>query len=132
MPQSYASKKPLYAVMHRQDEPHMQEDMNEHLRSESPQTPSCGRKPILWRRLEYLEICNHVCQGGGASEGQHNALAVPSKQHFGVQALLPEQFVLVQWRVEQAAALLDRQVGVLNLHTTACEFQLIHQQPALA
>ena len=44
-------------------------------------------------------------------------LPVPGQQALGVQALLPEQLILVQCRLEQAASLLDRILAALNLQS---------------
>lgn len=63
-----------------------------------------------------LDVGLDIGQGSCPPEGQNDVLPVPGQQAFGVQALLPEQLVLVQGRLEQAASLLDRVLAALNLH----------------
>ena len=68
-------------------------------------------------RGRYLEVGDHVGEGGRPAEGEHHALAAPGQDHLGVQALLPEQLELVQRRVKQAARLWQVQLRVLDLQT---------------
>ena len=65
-----------------------------------------------------LDIGLDVRQGGCPPEGQDDVLPVPGHQALGVQALFPEQLILVQCRLEQAASLRDRVLAALNLQRT--------------
>ena len=62
-----------------------------------------------------LQISHDIGHGGGASEGHHHTISAPGQDELGVQALLPEQLVVLQGRVEQRAPLLQVELAVAHL-----------------